>query len=105
MVPSNHSFFQYCYSNIELFSIAPCKVITLNPLRIIFGIYFFFYRSPNYRDSCRNSWKNDIYMGSNTVKYKINLFEPLIASRSYKDLSKSEIYYFFKYDYTYDSFA
>ena len=30
MVPSNHSLFQYCDSNIGLFSIAPCKVITLN---------------------------------------------------------------------------
>ena len=38
MVPSNHSFFQYCDSNIGLFSIAPCKVITLNPLCILFGI-------------------------------------------------------------------
>ena len=38
MVPSNHSFFQYCYRNIRLFSIAPCKVITLNPLCILSGI-------------------------------------------------------------------
>ena len=29
IMPSNHSFFQYCESNIRLFSIAPCKVITL----------------------------------------------------------------------------
>ena len=34
MVPHNHSFFQYCDSNIGLFSIAPCKVITLNLLCI-----------------------------------------------------------------------
>ena len=27
MLPSNHSFFQYCNSNIGLFSIAPCKVL------------------------------------------------------------------------------
>ena len=40
MVPSNHSFFQYCESNIGLFSIAPCKVITLNPLIILFCISF-----------------------------------------------------------------
>ena len=33
MVPSNNSF-----CNIELFSIAPCKVITLNPFCILFGI-------------------------------------------------------------------
>ena len=32
MVPSNHSNFQY----FGLFSIAPCKVITLNPLCILF---------------------------------------------------------------------
>jgi hypothetical protein len=32
MVPSNHSFFQYCDSNIGLFSITPCKVIALNIL-------------------------------------------------------------------------
>ena len=32
MVPSNHSNFQYCDTNIGLFSIDPCKVITLNPL-------------------------------------------------------------------------
>jgi hypothetical protein len=38
MVPSNHSFFQYFDSNIGLFSIAPCKVITLNLLCILFGI-------------------------------------------------------------------
>ena len=35
MVPSNRSFFQYCDSNIGLFSIAPCKGITLNPLCIL----------------------------------------------------------------------
>ena len=29
---------QYCDSNIGLFYIAPCKVITLNPLCILFGI-------------------------------------------------------------------
>ena len=38
MVPSNHSNFQYCVSNNELFSIVPCKVITHNPLCILFGI-------------------------------------------------------------------
>ena len=37
MLLSNHSFFQYCDSNIGLFSIAPCKVITLNPFCILFG--------------------------------------------------------------------
>ena len=73
MVPSNHSFFQYCDSNIWLFSFAPCKVITLDPLSILFGISslllfwclsFQSYRSFNYRDSdsCRsvlllNSWE------------------------------------------------
>ena len=31
MLPSHYSFFQYWDSNIRLFSIAPCKVITLNP--------------------------------------------------------------------------
>ena len=39
MVPSNHSFFQYCDSNIGLFSIAPCNVITLNPICILFGSF------------------------------------------------------------------
>ena len=38
MLPSNHSNFQYCFSNTGLFSIAPCKVNTLNPLCILFGI-------------------------------------------------------------------
>ena len=38
MLPSNQSFFQYCDSNIGLLSIGPCKVITLNPLCILFGI-------------------------------------------------------------------
>ena len=60
MVLSNHSFFQYCDSNIGLFSIAPGKVITLNPLSILFGIScllfflwlsFYSYRSSNYRHS------------------------------------------------------
>ena len=41
MVPSNQSFFQYCDSNIELFFIAPCKVITLNPLCSLFWYQFF----------------------------------------------------------------
>ena len=35
MLPSNHSLFQYCDSNIGLFSIATCKVITLNPFCIL----------------------------------------------------------------------
>ena len=38
MVPSNNSFFQYCDSYIGLFFIAPCKVIILNPLCILFSI-------------------------------------------------------------------
>ena len=38
VLPSNHSFFQYCDSNIGLFSIASCKVITLNPFCILSGI-------------------------------------------------------------------
>ena len=33
-----HLNVQYYDSNIELFSIASCKVITLNPLSILFGI-------------------------------------------------------------------
>ena len=41
MLPSNHSCFQYCDSNIGLFSIVPSKVITLNPLCILFGISSF----------------------------------------------------------------
>ena len=41
MVPSNHLNYQYWDSNIELFSIAPCKVFTLNPLCIFFGISSF----------------------------------------------------------------
>ena len=38
ILPSNHSFFQYCDSNIGPFSIAPYKVITLNPFCKLFGI-------------------------------------------------------------------
>ena len=38
MVISNLSNFQYCVSNIGLLSIAPCKVITLDPLCILFRI-------------------------------------------------------------------
>ena len=41
MLPSNHLFFQYCDSNIGLFSIAACKVITLYPLSIFFWYHFF----------------------------------------------------------------
>ena len=37
MVPSIHSNFQYCDSNIGLF-FAPCKVITPNPLCTLFGV-------------------------------------------------------------------
>ena len=64
MLPSNHSFFQYCDSNIGLFYIAPCKVINFNPFCILFAIsslllfwwLFLSYRSSNYRDSdsCRS---------------------------------------------------
>ena len=36
MLPSNHSFFQYCDSNIGLFLIAPCKVFTPKLLCIFF---------------------------------------------------------------------
>ena len=62
MVPSNHLNFQYCDSNIGLYSIAPCKVITLNLIYILFGIssllLFWWlslksYCSSNYRDSDR----------------------------------------------------
>ena len=47
MVPSNHSVFQYCGSNIGLFYIAPCNVITLNPLAsfLVSVLCFFFNRS------------------------------------------------------------
>ena len=44
-IPNNYgaiqSFFQYCDSNIGLFFIAFCKVITPNPLCILFGISSF----------------------------------------------------------------
>ena len=43
MVPSNQPFFQYCDSNIVLFSITPCKVITLNQFCILFGISSLFF--------------------------------------------------------------
>ena len=111
IMPSNHSNFQYCDSNIGLFSIAPCKVITLNSLCILFGISslllfwwlpFLSYRSSNYRDSdsCHsflllkaiaiilpllfaNAFKSDNYMGSNIEnKPWTNL------QNSYKNLSK-----------------
>ena len=41
--------YQYCDSNFGLSSIAPCKVITLNPLCILFVsvICFFFDGSPS----------------------------------------------------------
>jgi hypothetical protein len=60
IVPSNPKFFQYCYRNIGLFSISPCKVITLNHLSILFGISSLLlflrlslksYCSSNYRDN------------------------------------------------------
>ena len=49
---SNHSNFQYCDSNIELFSIAPCKAITLNPLCILFGISSLLFKQ--YRKGAKN---------------------------------------------------
>ena len=56
MLPSNNSNFQYYDNNIGLFSIAPCKVITLNPLYILFGIssllLFWWLAFLSYRDSC-----------------------------------------------------
>ena len=38
VLPIQSFIFQYCDSNIWLFSIAPCKDITLNPFCILFGI-------------------------------------------------------------------
>jgi hypothetical protein len=38
LVPSNKTLFQDCDCIIGLFSIATCKVITLNPFCILFGI-------------------------------------------------------------------
>ena len=38
-----HLFFQYCDNNIRLFSIASCKVIALNLLCYIFGIFFCYF--------------------------------------------------------------
>ena len=44
MLPSNHPFFQHCDGNIGLFSIAPCKVITLNPFSsFLVSILCFFF--------------------------------------------------------------
>ena len=111
MFLSNHSFFQYCGSNIGLFSIAPCKVIILNPFCILFGIssllLFWWlslqsYRSSNFRDiaSCRsfsllkaiakrlpllfaNDFKSDNYSESNTEKKPWTNLQYL-----YKNLSK-----------------
>ena len=58
MLPSNHSFLQYCDSNIGLFTIAPCKVITLNPFCISSLLLFDGSLSKviasNYRDSGRS---------------------------------------------------
>ena len=57
MVLSNHSYFQYCDSNIKLIFIPPCKVITLNPLCSLFGIsslLLIWWLSFNYRDSFRS---------------------------------------------------
>ena len=96
MVPSNHSFFQYCDSKIRLFSIAPSKVITLNSLCILFGSFLSkvialptiaiaivvalksesdkitltfanVFKSEKSDNYCFcNSWKSDNFMGSNT---------------------------------------
>ena len=40
MVPSNHSFFQYCDSDIGLFSIAPCILFGISSL-LFFLSYLF----------------------------------------------------------------
>ena len=46
MVPSYHSFFQYCEGNIGLFFIASSKVIILNPLCILLvSVLCFFFDS------------------------------------------------------------
>ena len=63
MVPLNHSNFQYCDSNIGLFSIAHCKFITLNPLCILFGI-----TSLITIDVVIVGRAITMYMGSNTKK-------------------------------------
>ena len=53
MVLSNYSF-QYCDSNIKVFSIAPCRIIAII-FCFLFGIsslLLFMTSSSNYRDSC-----------------------------------------------------
>ena len=66
MVPSNHSNFQYCDSNIGLFSIAPCKVIILNPLCILFVSVLCFFFASNYRD--RYTYWSILF---DTMKFKL----------------------------------
>ena len=45
MVLSNYSFFQFCDSNIKLFSIAPSKVIALNFIFCLFWYHLKFFLS------------------------------------------------------------
>ena len=64
--------FQYCDSNIRLFSNAPCKVIALNLFNLLFGIINSFSMALRAETSnnycCHYSWKSDNYIGSNTEK-------------------------------------
>ena len=94
MVLCNYWFFQSCDSNIGLFSIDPCKVITLNIFCLIFATPLRAWKSDN--NYCRNSWKSDNYMGSNAGKkpwtnlknqYKKWSKEVMIQNFCYHDLT------------------
>ena len=57
MVPYNHSNLQYFDSIILLFSIAPCKVITPNPLCILFCISSLLYGKQYRKEAMKQSTK------------------------------------------------
>ena len=53
MLLSNYSFFQYCNSNIWLFSIVPYKDIALNLLCFIFALVSLLLSFISFFDSCK----------------------------------------------------
>ena len=91
MVPSNHSNFQYCDSNIGLFSIAPFKVTTLNPLSILFGISssLLFYGS-NSKVIALPTIAIAIVVALISLLKEIAIILPLLLSNAFKSVESDE---------------
>ena len=78
----------YCESNIGLFYIAPCKVITLNPLCILFGIssLLLFWWLPIY---CYSNYRDSDSFRSFSLLIAIRL--PILFANAFKSVKEQQL--------------